>query len=130
MAERNYTQLADLHTRFAESRGLRILAFPCNQFGKQEPGSAEEIKQFAASHGANFDLFSKLEVNGAGAHPLYKFLKSRLKGSLGSFVKWNYEKFVCDRDGVPVKRFLPTTAPVDIIPELQTLWSSHSNGPS
>ena len=58
----------------------------------QEPGSDEEIKAFAASHGVQFDMFSKVEVNGSGAHPLYRFLKSRVKGSLGSFIKWNYEK--------------------------------------
>ena len=84
----------ELHKRLAILRGLRILAFPCNQFAKQEPGSAEEIKAYAASYGAEFDLFGKVDVNGGMAHPLYKFLKSRIRGNLGSFVKWNYEK-VC-----------------------------------
>lgn len=82
----------ELHERFALSRGLRILAFPCNQFAKQEPGSAEQIKAYVSNYGVQFDLFSKVDVNGGMAHPLYKFLKSRIRGNLGSFVKWNYEK--------------------------------------
>lgn len=124
MAEKNYTQLVELHRRFAQSKGLRILAFPSNQFAKQEPGSNEEIKAFAADRGVEFDMFSKVEVNGSGAHPLYRFLKSRVKGSLGSFIKWNYEKFLCDSNGVPVKRYLPTTQPLDIIPDMMELWQS------
>ncbi len=92
LAEKNYTQLVELHRRFAVSNGLRILAFPCNQFAKQEPGTAEEIKAYAARYGVEFDMFAKLEVNGAHADVLYKFLKSRIRGNLGSFIKWNYEK--------------------------------------
>lgn len=122
MASKNYTQLVELHRGYAESKGLRILAFPCNQFAKQEPGSAEEIKQYAAGYGVEFDMFAKVDVNGPRALPLYKFLKSRLKGSLGNFIKWNYAKFVCDVNGVPVKRYSPTTAPVDIIPDLLPLF--------
>ena len=94
MAAKNYTQLVELHREFAESRGLRILAFPCNQFAKQEPGSPEDIKRYAAGYGAEFDMFAKVEVNGQRALPLYKFLKATLKGSLGNFIKWNYAK-VC-----------------------------------
>ncbi|KAL5487341.1 hypothetical protein EMCRGX_G019930 [Ephydatia muelleri] len=101
---------------------MRILAFPCNQFGKQEPGTEAEIKAFAASYGVQFDMFSKIDVNGANAHPLYKYLKSHISGSLGSFIKWNFEKFVCNGDGVPVRRYLPITAPLDIAPDLQALW--------
>jgi len=118
----------ELHERFALSRGLRILAFPCNQFAKQEPGNAEQIKAYASNYGVQFDLFSKVDVNGGMAHPLYKFLKSRIRGNLGSFVKWNYEKFLCDADGVPIKRYLPTTQPLDIIPDMTALWNSNTNG--
>jgi glutathione peroxidase-family protein len=81
-----------LHREYAARQGLRILAFPCNQFGKQEPGTATEIKQFAASFGAEFDMFDKIDVNGSHAHPLYRFLKSRVHKGLGSFIKWNFEK--------------------------------------
>lgn len=87
----------ELHRRFSEANGLRILAFPCNQFAKQEPGTAEEIKAYAARHGVEFDMFAKVEVNGAHAAPLYKFLKSRLRGKLGSFIKWNYAKVLAAR---------------------------------
>lgn len=66
-------------------------------------------------------MFSKVEVNGNGALPLYKFLKSKIRGSLGSFIKWNYAKFLCDADGVPVKRYLPTTNPLDIAPDILSL---------
>ncbi len=89
----------------------------------QEPGTAEEIKAFAAGYGVEFDMFAKIDVNGSGAHPLYKFLKSRLKGSLGSFIKWNFSKFLCDVNGVPVKRYMPSTAPLDIVPDILELCS-------
>jgi glutathione peroxidase-family protein len=72
-----------LHNKYGEAQGLRILAFPCNQFGKQEPGSPVEIKEYASRYDVQFDMFAKIDVNGAGADPLYKFLKSKLKGNLG-----------------------------------------------
>lgn len=120
----------ELHRSYAESHGLRILAFPCNQFGKQEPGTEEEIKAYAAGYGVEFDMFSKIEVNGSGALPLYKFLKSRIRGSLGSFIKWNYAKFLCDADGVPVKRYLPITSPSDIAPDIVALCETSSSANS
>lgn len=110
----------ELDTRFSE-RGLRILAFPCNQFGNQEPDSEEVIKKFAAGYNVKFDMFSKINVNGENALPLYKYLKSQLKGTLGSFIKWNFAKFLCNRDGKPVKRYSPTTAPLDIVPDIEAL---------
>ncbi|ETE63901.1 Phospholipid hydroperoxide glutathione peroxidase, mitochondrial [Ophiophagus hannah] len=79
MTDVNYTQFVELYSRYAE-RGLRILAFPCNQFGKQEPGTEEEIKAFAETYGVKFDMFSKVEVNGDNAHPLWKWLKNQPKG--------------------------------------------------
>lgn len=79
---------------------------------------------FATRYGVEFDLFSKIEVNGPNAHPLYKFLKSKLKGNLGNFIKWNYAKFLCNVNGEPVRRYSPTTQPLDIVPDMEELWSS------
>jgi glutathione peroxidase-family protein len=122
LAEKNYTQLVQLHREFSETRGLRILAFPCNQFANQEPGTEEEIKQYAAGYGVEFDMFSKINVNGSNAHPLYKYLKKKQTGNLGSFIKWNYTKFLCDRNGIPVKRYGPNTSPLDIVGDMLPLF--------
>uniref|UniRef100_A0A2K5RZX4 Glutathione peroxidase n=1 Tax=Cebus imitator TaxID=2715852 RepID=A0A2K5RZX4_CEBIM len=110
--EVNYTQLVDLHARYAEC-GLRILAFPCNQFGKQEPGSNEEIKEFAAGYNVKFDMFSKICVNGDDAHPLWKWMKIQPKGKgiLGNAIKWNFTKFLIDKNGCVVKRYGPMEEP-------------------
>lgn len=121
MAEKNYSQLVQLHQEFAATQGLRILAFPCNQFGNQEPGTEEDIKRYAAGFGVKFDMFSKIDVNGSLAHPLYKYLKKQLPGNLGSFIKWNYTKFLCDVSGIPIKRYSPATPPLDIVPDLLPL---------
>lgn len=103
-----------LHEELAAG-GLRILAFPCNQFGKQEPGTEEEIQRFAVENfGAKFDLFGKVNVNGPKATPVFSFLKSRLPGMLGSSVKWNFTKFLVDKNGVPVQRYGPPTNPLAI----------------
>ena len=100
-------------------RGLRILGFPCNQFGKQEPGTNAEIKEFAIAHGAKFDLFSKIDVNGNNAHPLYKFLKKAQGGTFGDSIKWNFTKFLCNRKGIPVKRYGPTTDPLSAVKDIE-----------
>ncbi|NP_001296701.1 phospholipid hydroperoxide glutathione peroxidase, mitochondrial-like [Hydra vulgaris] len=118
LTELNYAQLADLHTKYAE-KGLRILAFPCNQFGNQEPGTDLEIKAFALARGAHYDLFSKIDVNGDKADPLYKYLKSKQKGILGNKIKWNFSKFICDKNGIPVKRYAPTTEPLSLVPDIE-----------
>lgn len=104
-----------MHAKYAE-RGLRILAFPSNQFGKQEPGTEEEIKNFAQSYNAEFDLFSKIDVNGPDAHPLWKWLKEQPngKGSLGNYIKWNFTKFLIDREGKVVKRYSPLQDPSEV----------------
>lgn len=98
------------------SQGLEILAFPCNQFKQQEKGSNEEIKQFCdLNFNIQFPLFSKIDVNGANAHPLFTFLKSKAPGLLGTKnIKWNFTKFLINKDGEVVKRFSPTTTPKDI----------------
>lgn len=107
-----YEQLEALHENYAD-KGLAILGFPCNQFGKQEPGTAAEIQQFCTeNYGVKFDLFEKVEVNGDGACPLYKHLtglKTKPKGP--GKVAWNFEKFLLDRNGQVVARFQPRTKP-------------------
>ena len=95
-----------------EADGLRILAFPCNQFGSQEPGTNEEIKAFVGKYGVQFDMFDKIDVNGNGAHPLFEYLKSKQGGTLGNFIKWNFTKFVIDKEGQPIARFAPTDDPI------------------
>lgn len=120
MTAKNYEQFAVLHDRYVE-QGLVILAFPCNQFGRQEPKPNAEIKQFAIDHGAKFPLFDKIDVNGSKADPIYRFLRARLTGTLSSAIKWNFTKFVCNRQGVPLHRFGPYTAPYDMEEIIKTL---------
>lgn len=102
-------------------KGLVVLGFPCDQFGHQEPGNETEIHNFCStSYDVSFPLFSKIEVNGDGADPLYKWLKSEGKGILGSeSIKWNFTKFLIDRDGQVVKRYAPTDTPEKIGKDLQ-----------
>ncbi|MCI4383486.1 hypothetical protein PGIGA_G00026980 [Pangasianodon gigas] len=104
-----------MHAKYAE-RGLSILAFPCNQFGNQEPGTHEQIKQYAGSYNVKFDLFSKINVNGPKAHALWKWLKKQPKGEgfLGNGIKWNFTKFLIDRQGQVVKRYSPLEDPIVI----------------
>ena len=104
--------MVELQNRYSE-QGLRILAFPCNQFGGQEPGTNEVIKAFAAKKGANFEIFGKIHVNGPETHPLYIYLKSKQSGLFTNDIKWNFSKFLCNREGVPVKRYSPTDSPLN-----------------
>ncbi|WP_425997167.1 glutathione peroxidase [Caulobacter sp. DWR1-3-2b1] len=99
-----------------KDRGLTILGFPCNQFGAQEPGEAEEIASFCSlTYDVTFPILAKIDVNGPSAHPLYKFLKKEQKGVLGTEgIKWNFTKFLIGRDGEVVERFAPTTKPEDL----------------
>jgi glutathione peroxidase len=117
-----YQGLEALYQKYRD-RGLVVLGFPCNQFGAQEPGSAEEIGSFCEkNYGVSFPLFEKIEVNGDGAHPLYRWLKSNAKGVLGSEgIKWNFTKFLIDRQGQVVERFAPTTKPEDLQPSIEAL---------
>lgn len=107
-----YEGLENLFQEY-EARGLVILGFPCNQFGNQESGNSEEIQEFCqVNYGVSFPMFNKVDVNGDNAHPLFKYLKSELGGGiLGSKIKWNFTKFVIDKNGKPVKRFSPITKP-------------------
>ncbi|CAG9792383.1 unnamed protein product [Diatraea saccharalis] len=113
LTDTNYKQLNELYEKYSD-KGLRILAFPCNQFGGQEPGSAEEIFKFISNRGVKFDIFEKISVNGENAHPLWQFLKNSQSGMIGDFIKWNFSKFLVDRNGVPVDRFAPTVSPLDL----------------
>lgn len=120
-----YAGLEELYRRFHD-RGLVVLGFPCNQFGGQEPGSAEEIGQFCErNYGVSFPIFAKIDVNGSAAHPLFKFLKSEKSGLLGAIgldaIKWNFTKFLVDRTGKVVERFAPQTSPADIAPAIEKL---------
>ena len=102
--------------------GFEIIGFPCNQFGKQEPGTADEIKSFCdLNYGVSFQLSEKIEVNGTNAHPVYQYLKSELKGKLNDSIKWNFTKFLVDSNGVPFKRFSSTVEPEDIKPFIDEL---------
>ncbi|MCL4121328.1 UNVERIFIED_CONTAM: hypothetical protein GTU68_034072 [Idotea baltica] len=101
--------MVELHNKYGEGKKFNILAFPCNQFGNQEPGSEEQIKSFAQGFGVKFDMFSKIKVNGDDAHPLFKFLKKKQGGLLGSFIKWNFSKFLVDQEGIPISRYSPQT---------------------
>lgn len=112
-----------MHEEFAASKGLRILGFPCNQFGNQEPGTNEEIKAFATGkYGVQFDMFSKINVNGDNAIPLYKYLKRKQGGTLGDFIKWNFSKFLVDKNGQPVKRYAPNVEPFAIKQDLENYF--------
>jgi glutathione peroxidase len=95
-----------------KDKGLVILGFPCNQFANQEPGDEKSISEGCLlNYGVTFPMFSKIDVNGDNAHPIYKYLKKELGGTLGSKIKWNFTKFLIDANGNPVKRFAPTTKP-------------------
>lgn len=121
--DKNYKQLQALHDELAESKGLRILAFPCNQFGSQEPGTNEEIKEFAqGKYGAKFDLFAKIDVNGNNAHPLWKYLQTKQKGTMWNAIKWNFSKFLIDKNGQPVSRYAPNVEPNKIRKDFDKYW--------
>ncbi len=106
-----YEGLQELYEKYRD-KGLEILDFPCNQFGNQAPGSEEEIMDFCQSrYGVTFKMFAKIKVNGDGEEPLYSYLKSQQGGIMGKNIKWNFTKFLVDKNGNVVDRFSPTTAP-------------------
>ncbi|XP_027340002.1 probable phospholipid hydroperoxide glutathione peroxidase [Abrus precatorius] len=117
----NYTELSQLYDKYKQ-KGLEILAFPCNQFGAQEPGSNEQIQEFVCTRfKAEFPVFDKVDVNGDNAAPLYKFLKSSKGGLFGDSIKWNFSKFLVDKEGNVVERYAPTTSPLSIEKDLLKL---------
>ncbi|SIS08986.1 glutathione peroxidase [Williamsia sterculiae] len=106
-----YKGLEALHREFAD-QGLEVLGFPCDQFGHQEPGNADEIKNFCSlTYDVTFPMFAKIDVNGGDAHPLYRWLRSQKSGVLGGRIKWNFTKFLVDRSGGVVDRYSPATKP-------------------
>ncbi|MBD1849189.1 glutathione peroxidase [Leptolyngbya sp. FACHB-711] len=117
-----YQGLQTLQSKFAD-REFSVLGFPCNQFGAQEPGSANEIQSFCETrYGVSFPLFEKIDVNGSNAHPLYQYLTKAAPGILGTEgIKWNFTKFLIDRNGNVVKRYPPTAKPEDIEKDIQKL---------
>ena len=116
-----YKGLEALQQKYA-ARGFSVLGFPCNQFGRQEPGSAAEIGQFCSSNYAvSFPMFDKIDVNGDGAHPLYQYLKGEKAGLLGSSIKWNFTKFLINRSGKVVGRYAPTTTPEQLTKDIEAL---------
>jgi len=118
-------QYAGLETLYQnlKSKGFVVLGFPCNQFGSQEPGDAAAIEQFCqANFGVTFPMFAKIEVNGENTHPLYAYLKHEAAGLLGTeAIKWNFTKFLVDRDGQVVERYAPATKPEDLAQAIETL---------
>ncbi|KAF5278809.1 hypothetical protein FQR65_LT03496 [Abscondita terminalis] len=118
----HYDELNELYDKYSETKGLRILGFPCNQFGGQEPGDSESICSFVRTRNVKFDMYEKIKVNGDEAHPLWKFLKHKQGGTLGDFIKWNFTKFIVDKNGQPVARFGPNTSPKDLVETLEQYW--------
>ncbi|MBR9976223.1 MAG: glutathione peroxidase [Bacteroidetes bacterium] len=109
-----YEGLEELYRKYRD-RGLVILGFPCNQFGNQEPGDERSIAEGCLlNYGVSFPMFAKVEVNGGNTHPIFRYLKRELSGIGGGRIKWNFTKFLIDRDGHPVRRYAPVTAPESI----------------
>lgn len=114
-----YRGLQQLYQTFKDN-GLVILGFPCDQFAHQEPGDAAAIKQFCeVNFGVSFPLMEKIEVNGPGTHPVFKFLKDRAPGLIGKNVKWNFTKFLVERDGQTVTRYAPAVEPGEIAADIE-----------
>jgi glutathione peroxidase len=114
-----YQGLQALHDRYS-AQGFTVLGFPCDQFGHQEPGDDAEIAGFCERNfGVTFPLFSKIEVNGDGAHPLYQWLRSEKGGLLGSKIKWNFTKYLLGKDGKVIGRYSPTTKPEKIASDIE-----------
>ena len=117
-----YTGLEALYRKFRD-RGFAVLGFPCNQFGAQEPGSEQEVAAFCSgTYDVSFPMFAKIEVNGPRTHPLYQLLKSERPGVLGTeAIKWNFTKFLVDREGRVVSRHAPKNTPESLASQIQTL---------
>lgn len=116
-----YDGLQDLYEKY-QSKGFEILDFPCNQFANQAPGTGEEIADFCNSkYGITFKQFAKIDVNGNQEEPLYTYLKSQKSGVMGSKIKWNFTKFLVDKEGNVVERFSPTTEPKTIDAKIENL---------
>lgn len=116
-----YEGLETLHKTYHE-QGLEVIGFPCNQFGKQEPGNAGEITEFCQlNYGVSFQMMDKIDVNGDDAHPIYQWLKTQKGGLLTDAIKWNFGKFLVDKDGKVFKRYAPTTKPEALVADIEKL---------
>lgn len=117
-------QLEGLENLYKEykDKNFEILGFPCNQFANQDPGTNKEISEFCLiNYGVTFTMFEKIDVNGQNAHPIYKFLKENAKGTFGSEIKWNFTKFLIDKEGNVIKRYSPITTPEKIKSDIEKL---------
>ena len=113
--------LEELNQKYKDL-GLVTIGFPCNQFNHQDPGTDSEIEGFCQlNYGVTFQIMKKIDVNGDDAHPIFKFLKSKTKGLLGSSIKWNFTKFLVSRDGEVIKRYAPTTAPEKLVKDIEEM---------
>jgi len=121
LTDTNYKQLQQLYNKYRDN-GLRILAFPSNQFAGQEPGTSEEILNFVKQYNVTFDMFEKIDVNGENAHPLWKWLKTQKSGLITNAIKWNFTKFIVNKEGKPVERFSPSTEPLSMEKSLKTYF--------
>lgn len=116
-----FKELEELYEKY-NKEGLEIIGFPCNQFAGQDPAENEEIHTFCQrNYGVSFPMFEKIDVNGENTHPIYKYLKKEAKGTLGNNVKWNFTKFIIDKDGKVVKRVAPTVNPIKMEDEIKEL---------
>lgn len=130
MTDRNYDELKILYEKYGDD--LEILAFPCNNFGAQEPGTNAEIVQFAKGKGATFPILGKVDCeNGDKTVPVFMFLRASIpNGIFGQGLKWNFCKFLCDKNGIPVKRYMPITNPLGIESDIQEMIKSAKPNPS
>lgn len=118
-----YKGLQEIYDKYKEN-GFVVLGFPSNQFGKQEPGTEEDIKEFCSvNYGVSFPMFSKIDVNGENEHPLYTFLKAERSGIITDAIKWNFTKFLIDKKGIPVKRYAPQASPQSISEDIEKYLS-------
>ncbi len=116
-----FKELEELNKKYGDN-GLAILGFPCNQFAKQDPAGNEEIQSFCQlNYGVTFDMFEKIDVNGEDTHPLYQFLKQEQKGTLGNNIKWNFTKFLIDKQGKVLARYAPVVNPLKIEDKIKEL---------
>jgi glutathione peroxidase len=127
LTNQNYAELQELYSRH-QAAGLEILAFPCNRFGAQEPGTNEQILEFARGKGATFPIMGKLDCGSdPTSHPLFLFLTTKMgSGILGGSIKWNFTKFLCDKDGIPVKRYGPPESPLSFEKDIVAMLSETS----
>jgi glutathione peroxidase len=127
LTDSNYRELQALYQQFGAEQ-FEVLAFPCNQFGGQEPGSPKEILDFVSKYGVTFPLFEKVDVNGPNTHPLFKYLKEQKGELLGDDVKWNFGKFLVGKDGSVLSRYAPTDSPSSIASDVEQALAGSMKG--